>query len=247
MIVAIAVIVIAAVLVAGFRTVLRDDDTTTVTSTSDRPGPVLLIPGYGGGTSGLEVLADQLRAVGRTATVVPIGDGTDDLGEQAEVVDVYVQAALADGAPSVDIVGYSAGGVVARVWASEHDGDQVARRIVTLGSPHAGAEIAAAGAALAPGACPEACQQLVPGSSLLANLPLPVSSPPDWLSLWTTQDEVVTPPSSAELAGARNLTIQSLCPDAQVAHSQLPTDARVVAVVICAIGPGPLEIPQELS
>ena len=241
-----AVMVLVGVTVAAVGISRRSDDATTPSPTSlGRPGHVLLIPGYGGGTAGLDVLAERLRAAGRTATVVPVGDGRGDLAEQAEVVNGFVEAALDAGAPSVDIVGYSAGGVVARVWALEHDGDRVARRIVTLGSPHQGAEIAAAGAALVPGACPAACQQLVPGSSLLSELPLPVPEPPEWVSLWTTGDEVVTPPSAAELDGAHNLAIQSICPDAQVAHSQLPTDPRVAAVVIAAIGPGPLEIPEE--
>ena len=36
----------------------------------DRPGPVLLVPGYGGATGSLQSLADVLRAAGRDATVL---------------------------------------------------------------------------------------------------------------------------------------------------------------------------------
>jgi hypothetical protein len=53
----------------------------------------------------------------------------------------------------------------------------------------------------------------------------------------------VQPPDSARLDGAVNLPIQSLCPDATVAHSQLPTDPLVTALVLRAIGSGPIDVP----
>ncbi len=90
----------------------------------DALGPVLLVPGYGGATAALDVLADALRQSGRDATVVALaGDGTGDLREQAEVLDDAVQRALErTGAASVDLVGYSAGGVTARLWARDFGG-----------------------------------------------------------------------------------------------------------------------------
>ena len=108
---------------------------------------MLLVPGYGGSTTSLEVLAARLRAAGREAVVVPLpGDGTEDLTcDVPPLVAAAAQAALAGGAPSVDVVGYSAGGVVARLWEAA-GGAAVTRRVVTLGSPHHGTSVAGLGA-----------------------------------------------------------------------------------------------------
>ncbi len=203
-------------------------------------GPVLLVPGYGGGIAGVEGLAGRIRATGRPATVVGLpGDGTGDLRAQAEVLNGFVDAALAAGAPSVDIIGQSAGGVVARLWVQEFDGAHKARRVITLGSPHHGTQLALAGSVFAPDACPVACQQLTPGSRFLADLRTPVQNPPMWLALWTTQDQTVTPPASGGLEGGLSLPVQSICPDLRVAHSALPTNPVVTRMVLAAIGPGP--------
>jgi hypothetical protein len=210
----------------------------------DRPGPVMLVPGYGGGTGGLSVLADRIRAAGGRATVVELpGDGTGDLRQQARVLDHAVTGALRAGAPSVDVIGYSAGGVTARLWAHDYDGTRKARRIITLGSPHHGAEIATAGEAFAPGVCPLACQQLVPGSALLSTLGDTAPRRPAWMSIWTALDRTVTPPDSARLDGAVNVSLQSVCPDARADHGDLPTDPVVTGIVLRALGPAPLRAP----
>ena len=209
------------------------------------PGTVLLVPGYGGSQVALGRLAQRLAAAGRTAQVVTLpGDGTGDLLIQAEILDGTVRAALAAGAPSVDVIGYSAGGVVTRLWVDRHDGAAAARRVVTLGSPLHGAKIAGIGAAFAPDACPEACRQLAPGSDVLDEIDdadLPDGLP--WLSVWTENDETVQPPDSARLAGAVNVSLQSICPGAQVSHSELPTNPSVTALVLDALGTGPLSAP----
>jgi triacylglycerol lipase len=204
------------------------------------PGPVLLVPGYGGSRGSLDVLADRIRKSGRDARVLALpGDGTGDLRAQAKVL----EDATADaGAGSVDVIGYSAGGVVARLWV-DGAGAGLVRRVVTLGSPLHGTEIAAAGGVLAPGACPVACQQLSPGSALLSDISRPVDVP--WLSLWTEDDETVVPPDSARLPGAVNVSLQQVCPDAVVAHSQLPTDPLVTGIVLRALGNGALTAPGQ--
>jgi triacylglycerol lipase len=245
LVVGLVALALAVALAVTVPAIVRHRTDARAVPAQDRPGPVLLVPGYGGGTGGLDVLAGRLRAAGREATVVRLpGDGTGDLTAQARDLDAVVDGALRGGAPSVDVVGYSAGGVVARVWAQDHDGVHKARRIVTLGAPHHGAGIAAAGAAAVPGACPVACQQLAPGSRLLAGLTDPVPTPPGWLSIWTTGDQTVTPPDSARLDGAVNVAVQSVCPGRQLAHGDLPTDPVVAKFVLDALGAGPLRPPD---
>jgi triacylglycerol esterase/lipase EstA (alpha/beta hydrolase family) len=211
------------------------------------PGPVLLVPGYGGSTGSLEVLATALRAAGRAATVVALpGDGTGDLRASAAALDAAVRAT---GAASVDLIGYSAGGVSVRLWVADNPGR--VRRVVTLGSPHHGTKVAAVAAVLAPGACPPACRQLVPGSQLLERLNDGDETPdgPQWLALWTSQDETVTPPDSARLDGAVNVALQDVCAGISVAHSALPTAPLVQGLVLQALStrdiapPSPADCP----
>ncbi|NEK84498.1 alpha/beta fold hydrolase [Blastococcus saxobsidens] len=200
----------------------------------EEPGPVLLVPGYGGNTAVLEPLADRLRAAGRDVTVIAVpGDGTGDLRESAAVLDAGARAALErTGAESVDVVGYSAGGLVARIWVADGNAD-VARRVVTLGAPHHGTELAGFAGAFAADRCPDGCRQMVPGSDLLVGLNEDETPDGvDWVSLWTEQDSVVTPPGSARLDGALNLPVQSICAGARLTHQGLPTAPVVTAIVV---------------
>ncbi|MEO7745093.1 MAG: lipase, partial [Actinomycetota bacterium] len=186
------------------------------------------------------VLAEALRQAGREATVVELaGDGTGDLDEQARVLDRAVILAMQrTGSRSVDVVGYSAGGVTVRLWVRDHGGGSVARRVVTLGSPHHGSDLAGLAGDLAPDRCPEACVQLQPESDLLRDLNAGDETPPGplWVSIWTTDDRTVVPPSSADLDGALGFTIQSVCPSAVVAHGDLPRTPSVIAAVVRELG-----------
>ena len=210
----------------------------------DRPGPVLLVPGYGGSRAGLLQLAGRIEATGRSATVLTlVGDGTGDLSAQVAVLDTAVDAVLAAGAPSVDVVGFSAGGVVAGLWVARDDGAAKARRVVTLGSPLAGTSLAATASVVAPDVCPTACRQLAPGSAEISELTRSrVGAAVPWLSVWTADDDTVTPPATAaQLAGTVQLQIQAVCPGARVTHSALPTDPAVTGVVLRALSPEPLD------
>jgi len=241
-----ACLALVAVVVAGFALLGQVTRSRHAARVVDQQavGPVLLVPGYGGSTGSLEVLAARLRGVGRTATVVHLpGDGTGDLRADVAALSSATARALDAGAPSVDVVGYSAGGVVAGLWAA-HDGAGKARRIVTLGSPFHGTRVAGVAQTFAAGACPLACQQLVPGNDLLNGLgtaPTGVR----WLSVWTTQDTTVTPPDSARLTAATNLPVQQLCPGLRVSHSDLPRNRQVEGVVLAALSGPQLVVPPS--
>lgn len=233
-----AVVVGAGALVASRRPVALVDQSV--------PGPVLLVPGYGGSQQSLSSLAASLRVAGRDATVVTLpGQGQGDIVEQAAAVGQAADEALArTGAMSVDVVGYSAGGVVTRVWLLEGGAGRV-RRVVTLGSPHNGTDVASVGS-LVSGTCPTACQQLAPGSALLSRLaatPVPVDVA--FLSLWTTRDEVVVPPESSVVDGEPSPSLQSICASSTTPHGGLPSDQMVQRIVAEALGAGP--VPELTS
>ena len=192
----IAAVVALGVVVAVLAVVLRRQDPPVEPVAQDELGPVLLVPGYGGSTAALEVLAAALEDEGRRTRIIRSpGDPRGDLREHAEALAEAAQRAVDEGAPSVDVVGYSAGGVVVRYWIAELGGGSLARRAVTLASPHHGTDLAGVAAGLAPDACPEACRQLAPDSDLLRELNAGDETPagPRWVAIWTTDDETVVP------------------------------------------------------
>ncbi|MBA2699708.1 MAG: lipase [Nocardioidaceae bacterium] len=229
--------IVGAALAVVFDVVATSRDEPVVPVAQDRVGPVLLVPGYGGSTRSLAGLATALRSAGRDVTTVELaGDGRGDLRAQARVLDQAVERALVrTSARSVDVIGYSAGGIIARLWVKDLGGGAVARRVLTLGSPHHGTELAGYASDITPDTCPAACIQLAPQSDFMRGLNSGDDTPdgPLWISIWTTDDQVVTPPASARLEGALNFSVQSVCPRrSELTHSNLPADAFVIAVAV---------------
>lgn len=253
-----AVLAVAAVVIVIAARSLGGTDSTAAAVPAGRLGPVILVPGYGGSTSALDDLAATLERQGKTVEVLHLpGNGTGDLLAQARALAAAARSLRARGAASVDVVGYSAGGVIARLWVRDLGGATLARRVITLGSPHHGTDLAGLAGSLVPSECPTACQQLEPNSPLLTALNDGDETPdgPTFVSIWTTRDNVVLPPSSAQLAGALNMTVQSVCPGDVVEHSGLPRDRAVQAMVSAelraggpvALGPaalGPADCPR---
>ena len=145
--------------------------------------PILLVHGIGDNRSAFSVLRRTLRrrGYGRISTInyspltSDIRRAAADLGRQIERICDQT------GYEQVFVVGHSLGGVIARYHVQRQGGDQRVHTLVTLGSPHAGTQLARL-APLAPLA-----RQLQPGSELMRELaaPAPAAPPGSWRSTRT--------------------------------------------------------------
>jgi triacylglycerol lipase len=197
---------------------------------------VLLIPGLGGNTSALDGIDTQLKAAGLKTIIANIGDGQGDLSQYANDI-----AAKHNSLDAYSIIGYSAGGLIARSIAQEHP-DKVVRA-ATIASPHQGSGLAQLGSLFGGSRCNTACRQIAPGSDYLNSL----NGAPDnktWLSLWTSGDEAVTPASNAELDGAINVRVQD-CAVGELTHSSIVRDPTVIRMAVEFMQGRPPVCPQS--
>lgn len=213
-VIVIGLLAVAVIGVALWRWLSQPDATTL--AAPDVAGTVVLIPGYGGGADGLTGLAGYLQSQGRAVIVADIGDGQGDITGYGSQVASLAAGAIAQGAPSVDLVGYSMGGLVARSAAAQ--APQAVRRVVTIASPHDGTAVAGLGAFLGDATtCPLACQQMAPGSDFLDALPV-ADGADRWLSAWSSADEVVRPADSSVLPGATDVEVTAACGTGPLDH-----------------------------
>jgi triacylglycerol lipase len=100
------------------------------------------------------------------------------------------------GSNQVDLVGHSMGGLVIRSYLANHPGTTKVRRVVTLGSPHAGSKLAVFGLG-------KAVKEMIPGSSFLEELNRELQMPESgrFYAIYTIIDNLVLPNESAKLTG----------------------------------------------
>ncbi|MBA2311948.1 MAG: lipase [Actinobacteria bacterium] len=199
------------------------------------PAPVVVVPGYNGTTDTVSAIAARLRAEGRMVVPVRLPDlGRGSIARSA----AYLRTVVEDlGSSPVDIVGFSAGGVVVRAFLGANADRLPVRRVVLLGAPNHGAQIASVAAELNPSLCTGACRQLRPGSAFLSELNSGDETPgdPQYTSIWTERDQLVTPPDSARLEGARNVSLQDACANARAGHGELLFDPLALGLMARAL------------
>jgi triacylglycerol lipase len=102
--------------------------------------PVLLVPGWGAPLWHTRWIAKHLGRQGLTVEQMSLPFmSTGDMVGSAEAVDALVDEILArTGAARVNMVGYSLGGLIARIWLQGFDGHEKLGRAAFVGSPQDG-------------------------------------------------------------------------------------------------------------
>ena len=163
-----------------------DVDVPLVDQVVEDEVPVLLVHGYGGGPASMAELERVLESRDRRVISVALPNGgRGDIAVSAGAVEEIVEE---EGATEVDIVGFSAGGLVARTFL-EQGGGRV-RSLVFLGTPHHGTRLAGLATSLDPSLCARACREMVPGSHFLRTLNAGRNVPPE--PQWRTSTAPMT-------------------------------------------------------
>src|SRR5688572_14770498 len=203
---------------------LADDDRDPRWGAQGRgSAPVVLLPGFCAPSRSMIALERRIeRVLGRTAVRFPLATGrlalSIDVRRSAEQAEALLSRLEREHRfQHVDVVAHSLGGLVAAYWLKRIDRGRRIRRVVTLGTPHAGAPLARIGALLF-GLFSRAIWQMIPGSSLLRELaaePTPLGSE---LIAIASRDDAVVPARSARAGIAPRQRSLEL---ARVGHAEL--------------------------
>lgn len=186
--------------------------------------PVLLVPGWLDTARDLAAMRIRLLGAGWSGEHVetitfddPTGSNRVHADELAEAVDSILTWT---GAPAVNIVAHSMGGLATR-WYLETNADAPVRKVIFIGSPHRGT----LAAHLAWG---EGGDEMMPESPFLDSLNARAPAPEgvDAITIRTLVDTHIVPGESATLPGVPDYEI--CCPT----HAGLIRDDEVFRIVL---------------
>jgi len=193
---------------------------------------------------------------GGTGYVTATGDIATSAGQLAAFV---TEVLAATGAPKVDLVGHSQGGMMPRYYLKFLGGAQYVSALVALAPSNYGTtldglttlvtDFGLAGlvnSAINP-LC-TACVEQEEGSAFLDNLNAGGDTVPgvQYTVIETKDDEVVTPYTNAFLTGpgVTNITVQNQCPFDASDHLEIAADPVALADVLNALDPAaPVRVP----
>ena len=164
--------------------------------------PLLLIHGYGCSRASWWWHRRWLEAAGWVVATINLEPIYSSIDNYVPAVEKRVAEVLAaTGAAKLVLVGHSMGGLVARAWLRRHGSNRVAK-LVTLGTPHAGSELAIIGWG-------ENARQMRTGSPWLAAFAKEAIGV-ETLAIYSPHDNFVMHRQALELAGARLESIDAL-------------------------------------
>lgn len=188
------------------------------------PRPIIVLHGYAMNRANFVVLARRLATAGLGPVLGFEYWTLGKTGAAARRLGAYVdEVRAATGADTVDLIGHSMGGVVARYYVTLGGGDGKVANLITLGSPHSGTDVSAIGFG-AP------TKDLFLNSSLVQRLdaaPRPTHT--RTTVIWSRSDALVPGSRHARIEGAEEVLYDDL------GHLSLLTDPRVAAEVIARL------------
>jgi triacylglycerol esterase/lipase EstA (alpha/beta hydrolase family) len=185
------------------------------------PRPVIVLHGYAMNRANYLPLALRLRRAGLGPiygfeywTLGRVAAGARQLGWFVD------QVREATGAQTVDLIGHSMGGVVARYYVSFAGGDAAVSHLITLGSPHGGTDVSIVGIG-------HPARELVLGSKLVTRLSAaPAPSHAKLTVIWSRGDALVPGARQVPLSGAEVILYDDL------GHVALLGSRRVARAII---------------
>jgi triacylglycerol esterase/lipase EstA (alpha/beta hydrolase family) len=214
----------------------------TCRPSSAHPAPVVLVHGtFEGAADNWSLVSPQIKDAGYCVFALEYGDrGTGDIAESAGQLGRFVDAVLgATGARKVSLIGHSQGGMMPRYYVKFLGGDTKVDDLVGLapsnhGTTNPGAFVTGATVCMA-------CDQQRAGSAFLQQLNAGDETPGgvSYTVVQTRYDEVVTPYTSAFLAGGRNtanVLLQDACPAEVIDHHEIPNSRLAIRWALKALG-----------
>ena len=172
--------------------------------------------------------------------------GTGEIAASAGQLARFVDAVLAaTGARRVSLVGHSQGGMMPRWYIKFLGGASKVDDLVGLAPSNHGTTNP--GAFVAGATVCEACDEQRAGSAFLTELNAGDETPGSvsYTVVETRYDEVVTPFTSAFLAGGANtanILLQDACPAEVIDHHEIPNSRLAIRWTLQALGrPGPAD------
>jgi triacylglycerol lipase len=209
----------------------------------NHPEPVVLVHGTFGDSTNWALDRARLNAAGYCTFALDYGNrATGEIAASARQLSTFVDAVRArTGASKVDIVGHSQGGMMPRYYVKHLGGAAKVDDLVGLAPSNHGTTNPLAPYA---GAICPACVEQAAGSPFITALNAGDETPGDvsYTQIETRYDEVVTPYTSAFLAGGSNVLLQDACPADLSEHLAIVGDPIALRWVENALGrPGPAD------
>ena len=203
--------------------------------------PILLVHGIIDNHSIFALLQRALRRRGfGTVSSYDYGLLTQDIPTAAGLLGEAIEKLAANsGYERVHVVGHSLGGLIARYYVQRMGGDSRVHTLVTLGTPHAGTELAR------PFRMVPLLDQLTPGSPVLRELAAPAPECRTRFVVFASDlDHMVRPSQNARLEhpdlSVRNVTVSG------VGHLSMPNNSSIAFMIASTLTElDPFETPDR--